>query len=125
MRRVLAPGLAALALLTGCGGDDSGLTFEDPKGTVTVERGMGFTFEFSVNAGVGFNWEAQPLPGGPKLVEAKGTEVDYPDEDREGDSGVKRFAFEAGETTGSQTLVFRKLYRGDQQELRTITVEVR
>ena len=125
MRRLALAVALAAALLAGCGGDDSGLTFEDPKGTITVERGMEFTFEFSVNASVGLDWEAQPLPGGPKLVEATGTKVDHPDEDREGESGVKRFAFEAGEITGSQTLVFRKLYRGDQEELRTITLEVR
>lgn len=118
--------LAVLALLlAGCGGDDSGLTFEDPKGTIGVERGMEFTFEFSVNASVGFDWKAEPLPGGEKLVKPKGTDVHYENPDSAGDSGVKRFRFEAGDRAGSQTLVFRRLYRGEPKELRTVTVEVR
>ncbi len=125
MRRLAL--LAALALLlAGCGGDDdSGLTFEEPKGTVNVERGMEFTFEFSVNASVGFDWEAVGVPRGVALVEPKGTEVHYPNPDSIGDSGVKRFRYKAGHEAGHQTLVFRKLYRGDPQERRTITLEIR
>ncbi|HEX8647686.1 MAG TPA: hypothetical protein VF715_12355 [Thermoleophilaceae bacterium] len=124
MRRLAL--LATLALvLAGCGGDDAGLVFKDPKGAVTVERGMEFTLEFSVNASVGFDWEPVPSPPAVTLVEPKGTDVHYENPDSAGDSGVKRFKFEAGDRVGNQTLAFRQLYRGDQRELRTITLEVR
>ena len=125
MRRALLAVLAAAALLGGCdAGDDSGLVFKDPKGTVGVERGMEFTFELSVNAGVGFDWEAVD-PNRLKHAELTGTDVEYPEEEREGDSGVKRFRFRASDTPGDDTIVLRKLYRGDQQERRSITLEVR
>ncbi len=121
--------LIALALLLGfaaCGDEDGaeGLTFEDPKGSIDVERGMTFTLEFSVNAGVGFDWEPVGVPSGVALVELKDTRVDYPDEERAGDSGVKRFVYEA-KATGRQTLVFHRLFRGDLDERRTLTVNVR
>jgi predicted secreted protein len=124
VRSSLLAALAALVLLAGCDtGDDSGLVFKDPKGAVDVEEGMTFSLEFSVNAGVGYDWKAVAVPA-PALVELKETKVDYPDEQREGDSGKKRFVFEA-KRTGRQTLMFRKLYRGDQQERRTVTVVIR
>ena len=125
MRRLGAGLLAALALLAGCGGDDSGLTFKDPKGTINVERGMEFTFEFSVNASVGFDWEPVATPPEVALAELKETDVHYENPDSAGDSGVKRFTYEAGDRAGHQTLVFRHLYRGDLKERRTITLEIR
>jgi predicted secreted protein len=126
MRRALALSFVSVALLAGCGGGDgAGLTFEDPKGTVDVERGMEFTLEFSVNASVGFDWEAVGVPRGVALVEPKGTDVHYENPDNAGDSGVKRFKYEAGDQAGRQTLVFRHLYRGDLKERRTITVVIR
>ena len=127
MRRIAAAALVALALLlAGCdSGDDSGLVFKDPKGTVDVERGMEFTLEFNVNAGVGYDWEQVGVPRELSLVEPKGTDVEYPEEEREGDSGVKRFKYQAGDRTGRQTLVFRRLFRGDVDERRTITVVMR
>lgn len=125
MRRALLAVLAAGALLAGCdGGDDSGLVFEDPKGTVEVERGMEFAFEFSVNAGVGFDWEAVG-PGRARHAELTGTDVEYPEEEREGDSGVKRFRFRASDSGGRDALVFRRIYRGDPEERRAITLVVR
>ncbi|MDQ3933311.1 MAG: protease inhibitor I42 family protein [Actinomycetota bacterium] len=120
--------LIVIALLLGlagaCNDEDAaeGLTFEDPKGSVDVERGMTFTFEFSVNAGVGYDWQPVATPGG--LVELKDTKVEYPDEERAGDSGVKRFVYEANDT-GRQSLVFRRLFRGEPQERRTATVNIR
>jgi predicted secreted protein len=117
--------LLALAS-AGCGGDgddDSGIVFQDPRRPVAVEKGMTFSIEYSVNAGVGTDWEVvEPRASGP--VELERTDVDYPDEEREGDSGRKRFVFEA-KRTGSEAVVFRKLYRGDQQEVRTVTMQVR
>lgn len=116
--------LLALALAS-CGGDDgSGLVFKDPKGTVDVEKGMEFSLEFSVNAGVGYDWEPVGAALDGSVVELVDTRVDYPDEDREGDSGTKRFVFEARDT-GTQEVGFRKLYRGDEQERRTVTIRVR
>jgi predicted secreted protein len=126
VRRTLLLALTALALLAGCGGDDDGgegIVFKDPKGTINVERDMTFTLELSVNAGVGFDWEPVARPTGIALVELKDTKVDYPDEQREGDSGVKRFVYEA-KRTGRQTIVLRHLFRGDEKERRTITVVI-
>ena len=124
MRRALAAALLALCLVAGCDtGDGSGLVFKDPKGTIEVERGMTFSLELSVNASVGYDWE--PVgPRGGRTIELKETKVDYPDEDRDGDSGTKRFVYEAKET-GRESIVLRKLFRGDEQERRTVTVEIR
>jgi predicted secreted protein len=125
VRLALLAALAALALLAGCdSGDGSGLVFKDPKGTIDVERGMTFSLEFSVNASVGYDWEPVGLPMGSALVELKDTKVDYPDEERAGESGRKRFVYEA-KRTGRQSVVFRKLFRGDEQERRTVTIEIR
>jgi predicted secreted protein len=126
VRRRLLAGLLALAFLAGCNdGDGSGLVFKDPKGSIDVEQGMTFSLEFRVNAGVGFDWEpvAAP-PGQAALLKLEDTVVDYPDEDRAGDSGTKRFVYRA-ERSGRQTLVFRKLYRGDAQERRAVNVQIR
>ena len=125
LRSAAAVACLLIVLLAGCGGDDddSGLVYRDPQRPIMVEEGMSFTIEFSVNAGVGFDWEAvRPRSSGP--VELKDTEVEYPEEERAGDSGDKRFVYEAKQA-GSEALVFRKLYRGDQQEVRTVTVRVR
>lgn len=124
LRSAAAVACLLLALLAGCGGDgdDDGPVFVDPQRPFTVEEGMTFSIEFSVNAGVGFEWEAvRPKSSGP--LELKETKVEYPEEERAGDSGTKRFVYEAKQA-GSEALVFRKLYRGDQQEVRTVTVRV-
>jgi predicted secreted protein len=124
VRRLLPAALAALALLAGCDlGDDSGLVFEDPKGTIEVEEGMTFSLEFSVNAGVGFDWmPVASATEGPVAYE--GSEVEYPSGNRAGDSGRKRFTYEA-RSSGTRRLAFRHLFRGDVKETRTVTVEVR
>src|SRR3954465_3585613 len=109
MRAALAV-LAAAALLAGCG-DDSGLVFKDPNGTQTVEQGMTFSFEFTVNRGVGYDWVQVPSPGG--VVEPKGTTTSYPDDDRAGESGTKRFRYRAAHA-GRQTLTFRHFFRSDE-----------
>jgi predicted secreted protein len=126
VKRLAAAALAALAAAAapGCGGDDEGgIVFKDPRGTVSVEKGMEFTLEFRVNAGVGFDWQAVGVPSGVALVELKDTEVEYPEEERAGDSGVKRFVYEA-KKAGRQTLVFRRLFRGDVDERRTISLTI-
>jgi hypothetical protein len=50
--------------------------------------------------------------------------VHYENPDSAGDSGVKRFIYDA-KRTGEATIVLRKLFRGDQEERRTIRVRVR
>ena len=122
MRRALLLGLAALALLAGCDDDTSGIVFKDPKGEIDVEKGMQFTLEFSVNASVGYDWvPVTPDPRGP--VRFRSTSTEY-EGDRDGDSGSKFFVYEAT-ATGEARIELRKLFRGDQQERRTITVRVR
>jgi predicted secreted protein len=120
MRLVSLAALAALLLLAGCG-DDSGIVFKDPKGTQTVEKGMKFSLEFTVNGSVGYDWVQTPARGG--VLEPKGTKTNYPDEDRAGSSGTKRFAYRAARP-GRQTLVFRHYFRSDPQESRSVTVNV-
>ena len=125
MQLALLAALAALALLAGCGGDEesTGIVFEDPKGSIDVEQGMRFTVELSVNASVGYDWVPEvPDSAGPVLL--RGTKADYPSEDRDGDSGIKQFLYETTRT-GRGRIVLRKLFRGDQQERRTIVVNVR
>jgi predicted secreted protein len=125
MRRAAVAVLAAAALLAGCDdGDDSGLVFKDPKGTIEVEERMTFSLEFSVNASVGNDWEPVAMPKGAAAVKLKDTKVDYPNPDADGDSGTKRFVYEAT-TSGTQGLTFRKLFRGDEKERRTITLVIR
>jgi predicted secreted protein len=117
--------LLALALTSCNDGDGSGLVFKDPKGSIDVEEGMKFSLEFSVNAGVGYDWEpVVSPPGQAEILKLEDTVVDYPDEEREGDSGKKRFVYRA-ERSGKQTLVFRRLFRGDEDQRRTVTVSVR
>ena len=75
MRRTLVLALAALALLAGCDDEGDGIVFKDPKGTIEVEKGMKFTLEFSVNAGVGYDWvPVAPDPTGP--VRLRSTSVE-------------------------------------------------
>jgi predicted secreted protein len=125
VRRAALAALAALLLLAGCdSGDGSGLVFKDPKGTVEVEKGMTFSLEFSVNAGVGYDWEPVGAALDGSIVELVDTKVDYPDENRDGDSGKKRLVFEA-RSAGTQDVGLRKLFRGDEQERRTVTIRVR
>ena len=123
MRLAIAAVLAALALLAGCDDEGSGIVFKDPKGTLDVEKGMEFTLEFSVNASVGYDWvPVAPDPNGP--VRLRSTSVDYPNEDRAGESGSKFFVYDATDT-GEARIELRKLFRGDQQERRRIVVRVR
>jgi predicted secreted protein len=124
VRRGLLAALAALALVAGCDEEaGSGIVFKDPHGHIDVEKGMEFKIELSVNAGVGYDWvPVAPDPSGPVVL--RGSKVDYPDEERAGDSGVKQLTYEARDT-GRATIVLRKLFRGDQQERRAIVVNVR
>ena len=113
----------ALVPLAGCDDEGAGIVFKDPKGTIDVEKGMEFTLELSVNASVGYDWvPVTPDPSGP--VRLRSTSVDYPNEDRAGDSGSKFFVYEAT-GTGEARIELRKLFRGDQQERRRIVVRVR
>jgi predicted secreted protein len=122
VRTVLAAALMALALLAGCDDEGDGVVFKDPKDPIQVERGMQFTLEFTVNASVGTEWvPVTPPTTGPVVL--KSSKVDYPDEQRDGDSGKKRILYEA-QRTGTQTIELRKLFRGDLEERRRIVVRV-
>ncbi|MEA2475732.1 MAG: Chagasin family peptidase inhibitor [Thermoleophilaceae bacterium] len=122
MRRATVGLLVAAGLLAGCGGGGDGLVFKDPRGTQTVEKGMQFSLEFTVNGGVGFDWVQVPARAG-GVLEPVGTKTSYPSENRAGESGTKRFAYRAVRA-GRQTLVFRHYFRSDPKESRTVTVVV-
>ena len=123
MRRALAAAAIGAALaMGGCGGDDV-KTFTDPHGEIEVDEGKTFAIELRVNAGVGYDWKAVGLPSGIALVELKKTSVDYPDEDRAGDTGTKRFEYEAL-ARGIQTITFQRLFRGEPDERRTVNVSI-
>jgi len=121
VRTVTLAALFAVLTLGGCFSGDGGLVFKDPKGTQTVEKGMKFSLEFTVNGSVGYDWVQTPARGG--VLEPQGTTTHYPDEDRAGSSGTKRFAYRAARP-GRQTLTFRHYFRGDPQESRSVTVLV-
>jgi predicted secreted protein len=122
MRYAVALGVAALLLLiAGCGGGD-GNTFKNPHGTIHVKKGAEFRVEFTVNSGVGFDWAQIPRLERSILSPAKIT-VDYPDENRAGQSGTKTFTYTA-ERTGQETVVFQHVFRGQPRERRTIVVDV-
>jgi predicted secreted protein len=123
--RAAAAALAAAALLmtvAGCGGDDV-KTFEDPHGKIEVKNGERFALQFTVNSGVGYDWRAVGLPAGVALVQLKKTSVHYPDEERAGESGDKRFEYEA-KGVGEQTLTFVRNFRGKDDERRAVVVSI-
>jgi predicted secreted protein len=121
--RALAVAAVAAALVgAGCGGDGVE-TFEDPHGKIEVGQGDRFAIELSVNASVGYDWRAVPDPTGVRIVELRKTSVDYPDEERAGDSGVKRFEYRAN-ARGIQTVEFQRFFRGKPDEKRSVNVDV-
>jgi predicted secreted protein len=120
MRRLL-PALATLALLGGCGGG-SDVAVKNSTGTQTVEKGTKFSFEFTVNGSVGFDWVQVPAPAG-GVLQPEGTKTSYPSDDRAGESGTKRFTYRAARA-GRETLVFRHYFRSDPKESRSVTVVV-
>jgi predicted secreted protein len=121
--RALVLVLSAAALLAGCDDEGDGVVFKDPKGEIAVEEGMEFTLELRVNASVGYDW-VPVAPGRSGPVRLKATSVDYPNEESIGDSGFKRFTYEATRT-GQGTIELRRLFRGDPQERRLLIVRVR
>jgi predicted secreted protein len=122
VRAPLAALLAALALLAGCDDEGDGIVFKDPREPIRVERGMEFTLELTVNAGVGIEWvPVTPPLDGPVVL--KSTKVVSPEGNRDGDSGKKRLVYEA-KRAGTQTIELHRLFRGDRQERRRIRVTV-
>ena len=122
MRRALAPLVAvALLLAFALAGCDDVKTFDDPKGTIEVDKDSKFAVELQVNSGVGFDWELAAAGFGIKPTK---TSTDYPDEPRAGESGTKRFEFKAT-SEGRKPLVFRHYFRGERKEQRKLTVVVK
>ena len=111
----------AAAVLAGC---DGGKTFEDPRGRLEVEPGASFTVEFSTNPSVGYDWRLDRRPGAGSAVEYRSTSVEVDDPESDGSSAQKRFEFRAPRS-GTTTLRFTKLYRGDVEERRRLPVQVR
>jgi predicted secreted protein len=123
VRRALAAAAIGVALAAaGCGGDDV-KTFKDPHGKIDVDEGKTFAIELKVNSGVGYDWKAVGLPAGIALVELKKTSTDYPDENRAGESGTKRFEYRA-RARGIQTITFQRYFRGKLDERRNVNVSI-
>jgi predicted secreted protein len=124
MRRLLALAVALSLVLVAAGGcgDSSDNTFENPHGTIHVKKGDEFRLRFTVNSGVGFDWVQIPRLEESILSDAK-ISVDYPKEERAGQSGTKTFTFKANRT-GEETVVFQHVFRGQPKERRTLVVDV-
>lgn len=112
--------LVLAAALGGCG--DATTSRHDPRGTIEVAEGEKLDLSFTINPGVGYNWELQNPPRGGPLVYT-GTDTSGFEDDRAGDSGDRHFRFEA-RANGPTTLRFRRDYRGDIVERRAVTVIV-
>jgi predicted secreted protein len=113
----------ALALTgAGCGGGGSSI-HDDPHGTIDVKTGDVFTLAFTVNAGVGYEWQVIPFDFDPAKVKLLSNKAVYPDEKRAGASGQRRFRFRAT-TAGIQTLVFQHYFRGKPTDRRTLRIDV-
>jgi predicted secreted protein len=121
-------GLAALALTVvlaaaGCGGSGPQV-FENPHGTIGVKKGDEFTLQLVVNSGVGFDWQLIPFDiDTPKLQLLK-TQTVYPNDNRAGESGKKRFKFRATRI-GRQVLIFQHYFRSTPRDRRVVRVDVR
>jgi predicted secreted protein len=123
VKRALAAALLGAALAAGCGGDRV-KTFKDPHGRIEVDRGKRFAVELRVNSGVGYDWKFVGLPTGIALVQLEKTTIDYPDEDRAGENGTKRFEFRTKDARGIQTISFQRYFRGKRDEHRSVNVAI-
>jgi predicted secreted protein len=125
MRRTLALAAAGAALaLAGCGDGPGEKIFKDPHGTIEVRKGAAFAIQLEVNSGVGFDWRLIPIRTERSLLEGKGSETSYPEENRAGQSGRKLFHLVASEP-GRQTLVFEHVFRGKPRERSYVVVVIR
>jgi predicted secreted protein len=124
MRRVLALLVAVAALVAGCGVGGPKL-IDDPHGTIGVKKGDEFTLQFTVNSGVGVDWQLVPFDfGEPTKVDLVKTETVHPDDNRAGESGKRRFRVKA-KAVGRQTLVLQRFFRGRPTERRVLTIDVK
>jgi predicted secreted protein len=118
MRRTAIWAVGLAVALPGCGET----TFENPTGPVEVSKGDSFVLEFTVNAGVGIDWDLDERPpAGAAVGHVDTTLADQEDED--GGSAHKRFKFKASRT-GTAELGFTEDYRGDARRRRSIRVQV-
>ena len=113
----------AIFLIAGCGASGPRI-FDNPRGTIGVEKGDEFTIQLTVNAGVGYDWEIVPFDYEPTKVDLVRTETVYPDDQRDGDSGKRRYRFKAT-TVGRQILVFQRFFRSKLSARRVLRIEVR
>ncbi|HKP91316.1 MAG TPA: protease inhibitor I42 family protein [Thermoleophilaceae bacterium] len=124
MRVPVALALAVVLLLGGGCGVGGPTIFENPRGTIGVTKGDEFVIELRVNASVGYDWQLVPFDFEPTKVDLVKTETIYPDDNRAGQSGKRRYRFKAT-TVGRQTLVFQRVFRGKPTRRRVLTIEVR
>jgi predicted secreted protein len=121
-------GLAALALTVGlaaagCGGSSQQI-YQNPHGTIEVKKGDEFTLQFVVNSGVGFDWQLIPFDiDTPKLQLLK-TQTVYPNDNRAGESGKKRFKLRATRI-GRQVLIFQHYFRSTPRDRRVLRIDVK
>jgi predicted secreted protein len=114
---------AALAALPGCGGGGGGTkTVQEPRGTVTVEKGQTLLLAFSNNPGIGFDWERGAPNPDPTVLRPRGSRSDSAD--RPGASVEIRYRFEA-RRAGTAAIGFVHFFRGKVTERRTVRVAVR
>lgn len=119
--------LAVIALIGGCGGDE---TFEDLDAPLVVEAGERFSIALSENPSTGYEWQftRRPDPGVVRLV-GSDFELEEGGEDRAGAGGTRSFRFEAvgaGETEMRLRYLFTGAGRdGRVQSTRRVVVRVR
>ena len=116
---VLALSLCGLGI--GCGSGER--EFPNPRGTIEVGEGQRFSLAFTINPGVGYDWDLgqkRPTLG----LRYGGRTVQRSDPGTAGGSAISRFEFEAA-ARGSHRLAFVHRYRGRVVERRVIAVRVR
>jgi len=108
------------AVVAGCGGGNR--EFANPRGTVEVGEGEWFTLAFTINPGVGYDWE---LVGrrSTDVVRYGGRTVGAGEPETAGGSATSHFAFEAT-ARGIRRVIFLHRYRGRVVERRVISVRV-
>jgi len=108
------------AVVAGCG--DGNREFANPRGTIEVGEGERFTLAFTINPGVGYDWElVGRRPTG--VVRYGGRTAEPGEPETAGGSATSRFAFEAA-ARGTRRVIFLHRYRGRVVERRIISVRV-
>ena len=74
-----------------------------------MKKGDELTLQFVVNSGVGYDWQIVPFDLETPKVDLLGTRTIYPNDDRAGESGKRRYRFRAT-TVGRQIGPLFKFY---------------